>query len=49
MRKPILMIAVAAMLAGCAAKPPGCDGSDRRPVNVPEQAGIVHPSCGMAA
>lgn len=49
MRKLILLVVTAAMLAGCAARPPGCDGKDRRPVNVPAQAGITHPSCGAAA
>ncbi|WP_296948405.1 hypothetical protein [uncultured Massilia sp.] len=49
MRKLTLLVAIAVSLAGCATRPPGCDGKDRRPVNVPAQAGITHPSCGTAA
>lgn len=49
MRKLILLVAVSAALAGCAATLPTCDGSHRRPINTPVQAGAVHPSCGAAA
>lgn len=49
MRKLILLAVFSVSLAGCATRPPGCDGKDRRPVNVPAQAGNTYPSCGMAA
>lgn len=49
MRKLILLVVTAVSLAGCATRQPGCDGKDRRPVNVPAQAGNTHPSCGTAA
>lgn len=49
MRKLILLVVTAAMLGGCVTRPLGCDGKGRRPVNVPAQAGITHPSCGTAA
>jgi len=49
MRKLILLVVVAAVLAGCAATMSTCDGSHRRPINAPVQAGAVHPSCGAAA
>ena len=49
MRKLILLAVAAASLASCAARPPGCDGKDRRPINVPAQAGTTYPSCGTAA
>jgi hypothetical protein len=49
MRKLILMIVIPAILAGCAAKLPTCDGSHRRPINAATQAGAAYPSCGAAA
>lgn len=49
MRKLILLVVISAVLAGCAARPSTCDGSKRRPINVPAQAGNTYPSCGMAA
>jgi len=49
MRKMILLVVLSAMVAGCAATLPTCDGSHRRPINAPVQAGAVHPSCGAAA
>ena len=49
MRKLILLVVTAASLAGCATRPPGCDGKDRRPINAPAQAGTTYPSCGTAA
>lgn len=49
MRKLILLVVIFAVLAGCAARLPACDGKHRRPVNVPAQAGAVYPSCGTAA
>jgi hypothetical protein len=37
-------------LAGCAStQPPSCDGTKRRPVNVPPQTGVTYLSCGAAA
>ena len=35
-------------IAGCANNPPSCDGSDRRPVNQPSQAGVTHPGCNLS-
>jgi hypothetical protein len=49
MRKLILLVVTSAVLAGCAAKLPTCDGTHRRPINAPAQAGAVYPSCGTAA
>ena len=49
MRKLILLAVISAVLGGCAARLPTCDGTDRRPINVPAQAGAIHPSCGAAA
>jgi hypothetical protein len=49
MRKLILLVVTSAVLAGCAAKLPTCDGSHRRPINAPVQAGVTYPSCGQAA
>lgn len=49
MRKLFMLVAAFAALAGCATTPPTCDGSHRRPINEPAQAGVVHPSCGAAA
>lgn len=49
MHKLILLAMTVSALAGCAAGRPGCDGSDRRPINVPVQAGLHYPSCGAAA
>lgn len=47
--KTLLAVLLAATLAGCASAPPSCDGSNRRPVNQPPQAGVVHQSCGHPA
>lgn len=49
MRKLILLVVTSAMLAGCAAGLPMCDGTHRRPINAPVQAAAVYPSCGAAA
>lgn len=49
MRKLILLVLTSAMLGGCATRLPTCDGSHRRPINAPAQAGVVYPSCGAAA
>jgi len=49
MRKLILLVVTSAVLAGCAAKLPTCDGSHRRPINAPAEAGITYPSCGTTA
>jgi hypothetical protein len=49
MRKLILLAATSAVLVGCAARLPTCDGTHRRPINAPAQAGAVYPSCGTAA
>ncbi len=43
----IIVVVTAIVLGGCAHTPPACDGSNRRPVNQPHQAGIHHPSCGQ--
>ncbi|MGY0343563.1 hypothetical protein [Xylella fastidiosa] len=47
--RTLLAVLLAATLAGCASAPPSCDGSNRRPVNQPPQAGVVHQSCGHPA
>ena len=39
------LLVMASALAGCASTLPTCDGKDRRPINVPVQAGIGYPSC----
>lgn len=49
MRKLILLVVTSAVLAGCVTRLPTCDGSHRRPINAPAQAGIAYPSCGTAA
>lgn len=49
MRKLILLVVTLAVLGGCAARLPTCDGMDRRPINVPAQTGATYPSCGAAA
>jgi hypothetical protein len=49
MRKLILLAVISAILAGCAARQPACDGKHRRPINAPAQAGTVYPSCGATA
>jgi CDGSH-type Zn-finger protein len=49
MRKLILLVVTSTVLAGCATQLPTCDGSHRRVINAPAQAGIVYPSCGIAA
>lgn len=49
MRNLLITALLAAALAGCAATLPTCDGRDRRPVNAPARADIIHPSCGSAA
>ncbi len=36
---------IVATLAGCAHKPPSCDGGHRRPVNQDHQANLYFPSC----
>lgn len=43
----IIVVVTAIVLGGCAHTPPACDGSNRRPVNQPHQAGIHYPSCGQ--
>jgi starvation-inducible outer membrane lipoprotein len=47
--KALIAASIALVLAGCVSAPPSCDGSNRRPVNVPPQVGVVHQSCGHAA
>jgi hypothetical protein len=49
MRKLFTLLTFASLFAGCASKPPTCDGKERRPINVPAQTGITYPSCGIAA
>jgi starvation-inducible outer membrane lipoprotein len=49
MFKALIAAFIALILAGCVSAPPSCDGSNRRPVNVPPQAGVVHQSCGSNA
>lgn len=49
MRKLILLAVTSAILAGCAARLPACDGKHRRSINAPAQAGTVYPSCGATA
>ncbi|MCS0585423.1 hypothetical protein NX784_27965 [Massilia pinisoli] len=49
MRKLILLVVTLAVLDGCASRPPTCDGTDRRPINVSAQTGATYPSCGTAA
>lgn len=49
MRKLLILLAAASVLGGCATKPlPGCDGSDRRPINVPTNAQVGYPSCNAS-
>jgi len=45
MRNLFTLLVMASTLAGCASTLPTCDGKDRRPINVPVQAGIGYPSC----
>ncbi|WP_440963963.1 hypothetical protein ACL58G_29075 [Massilia sp. GER05] len=50
MRKILIMLATASVLGGCAsASLPGCDGSERRPINVPSSAQAGYPSCSASA
>jgi uncharacterized protein YceK len=49
MRKLIALLAMASILAGCASTLPTCDGKDRRPINLPAQAGTHYTSCGTTA
>lgn len=49
MRRLLILLAMAGTLAGCASTLPVCDGSDRRPINIPAQADVTYPSCGTAA
>jgi uncharacterized protein YceK len=46
MRKLLILLVIASALAGCASTLPTCDGKNRRPINVPDQAHIQYPSCG---
>jgi hypothetical protein len=49
MRKLLILLVTAGALGGCAtASLPGCDGSDRRPINVPTRAQIGYPSCNAS-
>jgi uncharacterized protein YceK len=49
MRKLLIVLATASVLSGCASAPlPGCDGSDRRPINVPSSAQAGYPSCSVS-
>lgn len=49
MRKLLILLATASVLGGCASAPlPGCDGSDRRPINVPASARADYPSCSAS-
>lgn len=46
----LIIILISTVLTGCASKKLAtCDGQDRRPVNAPHHAGVIYPSCGMAA
>jgi hypothetical protein len=45
MRNLFTLLVIASALVGCASTLPTCDGKDRRPINVPDQAGIDYPSC----
>jgi uncharacterized protein YceK len=50
MRKLLILLATACVLGGCASAPlPGCDGSDRRPINVPASTQADYPSCSASA
>jgi uncharacterized protein YceK len=50
MRKFLIVLATASVLSGCASAPlPKCDGSDRRPINVPANVQTGYPSCSAAA
>jgi uncharacterized protein YceK len=48
MRKILILLALASVLHGCASVLPTCDGKDRRPINAPVKADVVHPSCERA-
>lgn len=49
MRKLLILLAMASVLGGCANAPlPACDGSDRRPINVPASAQADYPSCSAS-
>jgi len=50
MRKLLILLASASVLGGCAGTPlPGCDGIDRRPINVPASAQAEYASCSASA
>jgi len=49
MRRLLIALAAASVLAGCAGTTPTCDGQDRRPINAPANAEVNYPSCGLAA
>lgn len=50
MRHTLIVLFAVLSLAGCASKAPlSCDGSARRPINAPQQVGIVYPSCALNA
>jgi hypothetical protein len=49
MRKLIAITILGALLAGCAARLPTCDGTDRRPVNASPQVRAIYFSCGATA
>lgn len=49
MRRLLTLLALASILAGCASKLRVCDGKDRRPINPPGRAEVIHPSCGPTA
>lgn len=44
-----VLLILSVTLTGCAHKPPSCDGSNRRPLNAPKQAGVSYESCGQVA
>jgi uncharacterized protein YceK len=49
MRRLLILLVMASILAGCASTTRVCDGKDRRPINTPARAEVVYPSCGTAA
>jgi hypothetical protein len=49
MRKLLILLVAASVLGGCASAPlPGCDGNDRRPINVPASVQAGYPSCNAS-
>ncbi len=47
MLKNAVFLAVLLSFGGCATRPPAsCDGSQRRPINQPSHASVLHLSCG---